>query len=259
MILDCRGFPTVQVDVWAGGVLGRADVPAGRSTGRSEAFELRDGDEARYRGFGVQRGDRATSVRSSPRPSTGLDVTEQAELDRALCELDGTADKSRLGANAIVGVSLAAARCGAALRGPAAAPLPATRLARPARPAGEPHRRRPADLQRPRLPGVHHDAGRARRPSARRCAWRARPTWRCRRSSCRATASSPRNTGDEGDFATPDRRRARGARGRARGRGGGGLRRATSSTRLDCAATHLWDAEEADLRGRAGASTRPRA
>jgi len=115
MILDCRGYPTVQVDVWAGGKLGRADVPAGRSTGSREAVELRDGGEA-YRGFNVTRA--VANVNDVIRPAVvGRDVADQEALDRFLCELDGTPNKGRLGANAIVGVSLAAARAAAACAG----------------------------------------------------------------------------------------------------------------------------------------------
>jgi len=115
MILDCRGYPTVQVDVWAGRQLGRADVPAGRSTGSNEARELRDGGH-RYRGFDVQTAVRM--VREIIGPAlVGRDASDQRGLDRFLCELDGTPDKGKLGANAIVGVSLAAARAGAACAG----------------------------------------------------------------------------------------------------------------------------------------------
>ncbi len=114
-ILDCRGYPTVQVDVWAGGHVGRADVPAGRSTGSNEAREIRDGGAA-YRGFGVTKA--VDNVRGVIGPAIlGRDVTDQKGLDLLLCELDGTPDKSRLGGNAIVGVSLAAARAGAAVSG----------------------------------------------------------------------------------------------------------------------------------------------
>jgi enolase len=114
-ILDCRGYPTVQVDIQAGDRTGRADVPAGRSTGASEAFELRDGGDA-YRGFGVMRA--VENVRNVIAPRLiGRDVSDQQGLDRFLCELDGTPHKKNLGANAIVGVSLAAARCAAACAG----------------------------------------------------------------------------------------------------------------------------------------------
>jgi len=114
-ILDCRGYPTVQVDVEAGGRLGRADVPAGRSTGSNEAKELRDGGAA-YRGQGVARA--VANVNDEIGPAViGRDAADQVALDRFLCELDGTSDKGRLGANAVLGVSLAAARAAAACAG----------------------------------------------------------------------------------------------------------------------------------------------
>ena len=112
-ILDSRGNPTVEVDlVLRSGVAGRAAVPSGASTGEFEATELRDGGDA-YGGKGVTQavgnvnGEIAETI-------AGLDATDQAALDRALIDLDGTPNKSRLGANAILGVSLAAARAAAA-------------------------------------------------------------------------------------------------------------------------------------------------
>jgi len=114
-ILDCRGYPTVQVDVWVGDMLGRADVPAGRSTGSNEAIEVRDGGE-RYRGRDVTKVLKVIQDEIAPEVR-GHEVTDQVGLDRLLCGLDGTPNKSRLGANATLGVSLAAARCAAALAG----------------------------------------------------------------------------------------------------------------------------------------------
>jgi enolase len=115
-ILDSRGNPTVEVDVLLGsGASGRAAVPSGASTGEFEAVELRDGGEA-WGGKGVSRavaharGELADAVR-------GLDPADQAGLDRRMVELDGTPNKSRLGANAILGVSLAAAKAAAAEAG----------------------------------------------------------------------------------------------------------------------------------------------
>jgi enolase len=112
-ILDSRGNPTVEVDVrLASGALGRAAVPSGASTGEHEAVELRDGDPAVYLGKGVSRavanvnGEIADAL-------VGLDPTDQRALDGVLLELDGTPTKSRLGANAILGASLAAARAAA--------------------------------------------------------------------------------------------------------------------------------------------------
>ncbi len=115
-ILDSRGHPTVEVEVHcADGAVGRASVPSGASTGKHEAVELRDGDPARYAGKGVRRA--VANVRDLLGPTLlGRDVTEQAQLDRSLIALDGTANKARLGANAILGVSLACARAGAAHR-----------------------------------------------------------------------------------------------------------------------------------------------
>ncbi|TAM57547.1 phosphopyruvate hydratase [bacterium] len=116
-IVDCRGWPTVQADVYVDGRLqGRADVPAGRSTGAHEAHVLHDGDPKRYRGLGVRRA--VANVEGPIRDAlTGFDVTQQRQLDATLVQLDGTPDKQRLGANAILGVSLAAARAGAAVSG----------------------------------------------------------------------------------------------------------------------------------------------
>jgi enolase len=115
-VLDCRGLPTVQVDiVLADGSAGRADVPAGRSTGTHEAAEVRDGG-TRYGGHGVRRA--VTNVTDVIGPAiVGRPADRQRELDRLLVELDGTADKSALGANAILGVSLAAARAAASSAG----------------------------------------------------------------------------------------------------------------------------------------------
>ncbi|MFI9460534.1 phosphopyruvate hydratase [Streptomyces xiamenensis] len=113
-IIDSRGNPTVEVDVvLTDGSLGRAAVPSGASTGAREAVELRDGDSARWHGKGVDRavahvnGEIAAAVR-------GREAADQAGLDAALVALDGTATKSRLGANAILGVSLATAKAAAA-------------------------------------------------------------------------------------------------------------------------------------------------
>jgi enolase len=116
-VLDSRGNPTVEVEVHcAGGAHGRAIVPSGASTGRHEAVELRDGDPARYGGKGVRKA--VTNVREVLAPRLlGIPATEQEGIDRVLCELDGTPNKSRLGANAILGVSLACARAAAASRG----------------------------------------------------------------------------------------------------------------------------------------------
>jgi enolase len=112
-ILDSRGNPTVEVDVMvARGVMGRAAVPSGASTGKREALELRDKRHKRYGGKGVSRA--VANVKETIAPAIlGMDASNQASLDRRLIELDGTPNKSGLGANAILGVSLAAARAAA--------------------------------------------------------------------------------------------------------------------------------------------------
>jgi enolase len=116
-IIDCRGWPTLQADVWVDGELkGRADVPAGRSTGTHEAHELRDGDQRRYKGLGVLKAVKNVNSEIN-QVLNGMDVTEQRHIDIAMKQLDGTPDKNRLGANAILGVSLGAARAAAAVCG----------------------------------------------------------------------------------------------------------------------------------------------
>jgi enolase len=116
-ILDSRGNPTVEVDVTlAGGGFGRAAVPSGASTGAHEAVEKRDGDPRRWGGKGVDSAVAAVNDEIADRV-TGMDAADQATLDAELIALDGTENKSRLGANAILGVSLAAAKAAAAARG----------------------------------------------------------------------------------------------------------------------------------------------
>ena len=113
-VLDSRGNPTVEVAVvLADGASGRAMVPSGASTGTHEAVELRDGDRSRYGGKGVQRAVRHVEEILAPE-LMGMEAADQAALDRTLRELDGTPNKSKLGANAILGVSLAVARAAAA-------------------------------------------------------------------------------------------------------------------------------------------------
>ncbi|HWP99661.1 MAG TPA: phosphopyruvate hydratase [Vicinamibacterales bacterium] len=115
-ILDSRGNPTVEVDlVLEGGALGRAAVPSGASTGQREAVELRDGDRARYLGRGVRRAVAHVNGEIA-RALVGCEA-DQAAVDRRLVELDGTPNKSRLGANAVLGVSMALARAVAQARG----------------------------------------------------------------------------------------------------------------------------------------------
>jgi len=113
-ILDSRGNPTLEVDCrLAGGALGRAAVPSGASTGEHEALELRDGDPKRYRGKGVERAVRNVVEKISPHV-LGMDAMDQLGLDRAMIAMDATPTKSVLGANAILGVSLAVAKAAAA-------------------------------------------------------------------------------------------------------------------------------------------------
>ena len=105
-ILDSRGNPTVQVDVWTGSGFGRFAVPSGASKGQFESLELRDGDPNRYLGMGVRKA--VVNVTKTLGPAvTGMDARNQADVDGKLLKLDGTKNKSRLGANAILGVSLA--------------------------------------------------------------------------------------------------------------------------------------------------------
>ena len=112
-ILDSRGNPTVEVDVYLeNGIIGRAAVPSGASTGIYEAYELRDGDTSRYLGKGVLRAVESVNTEIA-QALIGQNVFEQEKLDRLMIELDGTENKSRLGANAILGTSLALAKAAA--------------------------------------------------------------------------------------------------------------------------------------------------
>ena len=112
-VLDSRGNPTVECDVLLeSGVMGRAAVPSGASTGSREAIELRDGDKARYGGKGVLKAVEHINTEISE-AVLGLDASEQAFLDKTMIDLDGTENKSRLGANAMLAVSMAVARAAA--------------------------------------------------------------------------------------------------------------------------------------------------
>ena len=115
-ILDSRGNPTVEAEVWlASGAVGRAAVPSGASTGEHEAVELRDGDKSRYQGEGVITA--VANIRTHIAPALSLmDASHQRALDEKMIELDGTENKSKLGANAILAVSMATARAAAAAR-----------------------------------------------------------------------------------------------------------------------------------------------
>ena len=112
-ILDSRGNPTIEVDVvLENGILGRASVPSGASTGENEALELRDNDRTRYDGKGVRKAVKHINEVIAP-ALVGMEVTDQRGIDQKMLELDGTPTKSKLGANAILGVSLAVAKAGA--------------------------------------------------------------------------------------------------------------------------------------------------
>src|SRR6056297_732335 len=116
-VLDSRGNPTIEVEVYTeSGAFGRALVPSGASTGEHEAVELRDGDKDRYLGKGVTKA--VDNVNEVIAPALiGYDVTEQVLIDKLMIELDGTKNKGKLGANAILGVSMACAHAGAEFAG----------------------------------------------------------------------------------------------------------------------------------------------
>ena len=160
-ILDSRGNPTVEVDVvLEDGSMGRAAVPSGASTGTREAVELRDGDKGRFGGKGVLRAVEAVN-RDIFDAVSGLDAEDQLKIDETMIALDGTPNKSRLGANAVLGVSLAVAKAAAESLGPAALSLCRRHDgARPADPDDERRQRRRPRRQPDRLPGIHDHAGR---------------------------------------------------------------------------------------------------
>ena len=160
-ILDSRGNPTVEVEVALDdGSLARAAVPSGASTGEHEAVELRDGDSSRYLGKGVLKAVEAVLEEIGP-ALIGYDAIEQRVIDQKLIDLDGTPDKGRIGANAILGVSLAVAKAAAE-----SAELELFRYiggperAHPAGPDDEHRQRRRARRQRRRRPGIHDRADR---------------------------------------------------------------------------------------------------
>ena len=116
-ILDSRGNPTIEVDVTTeNGFVGRASVPSGASTGSREALELRDGDKSHYMGKGVLKAVENVNKLIAP-ILIGKNVFEQRSIDNLMIELDGTENKDKLGANAILGVSMAVCRAAAAQRG----------------------------------------------------------------------------------------------------------------------------------------------
>src|SRR3954469_21958269 len=112
-ILDSRGNPTVEVDVvLENGALGRAGVPSGASTGENEAVELRDNDAKRYGGKGTLKAVDNVNKKIAPE-ILGMDARDQEEIDRLMIDLDGTKNKAKLGANAVLGVSMAVAKAAA--------------------------------------------------------------------------------------------------------------------------------------------------
>jgi enolase len=115
-VLDSRGNPTVEVEIWAGKAMGRAMAPSGASTGIHEALELRDGDKSRYAGKGVLKAVKNVDTKIA-NAIVGHDCTKQEEIDKVIIELDGTENKVNLGANATVATSMAVAKCAAACKG----------------------------------------------------------------------------------------------------------------------------------------------
>ena len=160
-ILDSRGNPTVEVDVvLEDGSMGRAAVPSGASTGAHEAVELRDGDKSRYMGKSVLKAVEAVNV-DIAEAIVAMDAEDQAGIDQAMIDLDGTPNKAKLGANAILGVSLAVAKAAAECSGlPLYRYVGGTSAARSAG-ADDEHRqwRRPCG-QPDRFPGIHDHADR---------------------------------------------------------------------------------------------------
>ena len=165
-VLDSRGNPTVEVDVMLeDGSRGRAAVPSGASTGAHEAVELRDGDKKRYLGKGVRKAVAAVEGEIFDAIG-GMDAEAQGKIDETMIALDGTPNKARLGANAILGVSLAVAKAAAIANKHAALPLCRRHPGARAAGADDEHRqRRRARRQPDRLPGIHDHAGRRARPS----------------------------------------------------------------------------------------------
>ena len=176
-ILDSRGNPTVEVEVLLDdGIVQRAAVPSGASTGAFEAYELRDGDKSRYGGKGVLKAVAAVIDELGP-AIEGVEASEQRIIDEILIETDGTENKSRVGANAILGVSLAVAKAAADSRRPAAVPLPRrtrTRTSSPSRcSTSSTAARTPTTASTARSSSSRRSA---RRASPRRCAGAPRPT-----------------------------------------------------------------------------------
>ena len=207
-ILDSRGNPTVEVDViLADGSRGRAGVPSGASTGTHEAVELRDGGR-RYLGKGVRNAVEAVNGELFDALS-GMDAEAQVKIDETMIALDGTPNKGRLGANAILGVSLAVAKAAAVANKLAALSL--RRRHRSAAAAGaddEHHQRRRACRQSDRLPGIHDRAARRANRSPKLCAPARRFSIRCApRSKLPATTPMSATKAASRPICLPPRRR----------------------------------------------------
>ncbi len=141
-ILDSRGNPTVEADVLlADGTLGRAAVPSGASTGEHEAVELRDNDPKRYLGKGTRKAVANILKKIAP-AVVGMEAENQSAIDHAMIALDGTPNKAKLGANAILAVSMATARAAAAIPADASVSLPRRRLGEPAARSADEHSQR---------------------------------------------------------------------------------------------------------------------
>ncbi len=162
-VLDSRGNPTVEADViLESGALGRAIVPSGASTGEHEAVELRDGDKTHFGGKGVLQAVENVETVIAPELE-GMDAANQRLIDQTMIALDGTPNKAKLGANAILAVSMAASRAVAQTLEIAALPLPRRRKRqRPAHPDAQRSQWRSTRRQQRGLPGVH-DYARGRR------------------------------------------------------------------------------------------------
>ena len=169
-ILDSRGNPTVEVEVYLeDGTMGRAAVPSGASTGIYEACELRDGDKSRYKGKGVLKAVENVNTEIAE-ALIGTNVLDQVAIDQLLIDLDGTPNKERLGANAILGASLACAKAAAEYLGAGPVQLHWRRQRQAAACAHDEHpQRRRACHQQRGDPGVHDHARGRPSPSARLC------------------------------------------------------------------------------------------
>ncbi len=171
-ILDSRGNPTIEVDVQLeNGIIGRAAVPSGASTGENEAVELRDGDKSRYGGKGVLNAVEHVN-NTIAEELTGYDAVDQIGIDQMMIQLDGTPTKSKLGANAILGVSLAAAKAAAqSLKLPLYRYIGGVERQDAPGPDDEHPERRQACRQQRGHPGIHDRSGQRPDVSPKRCGW----------------------------------------------------------------------------------------